>query len=202
MCLPVKCSFLRFSLSYTLPISTERTPTDDRENSDSTPCLQKSTFLKIGFLKKLSAFLKRLTKDLKRLTQHLTKFTHFEVYFAVPPAKFSHLYTLHFTPYTRKIALKCDFSCISANFIVPLHREPAPGMSVHRQRRVADILKRRLLRSVLTIRNLANFSCVQDLATIDVLRDIELSLLCQLWYVFCAYTYAHTRTLTTNIARE
>ena len=83
--------------------------------------------LEYCFLKKLSAFLKRLTKDLKRLTQYLTKFTHFEVYFAVPPAKFSHLYTLHFTPYTRKIALKCDFSCTSANFIVPLHRKPAPG---------------------------------------------------------------------------
>ena len=93
---------------------------------------------------------------------------------------------------------KVHFSCSIQNKFVPLHREPAPGMSVHRQRRVADILKRRLLRSVLTIRNLANFSCVQDLATIDVLRDIELSLLCQLWYVFCAYTYAHTRTLTTN----
>ena len=77
-----------------------------------------------------------------------------------------------------------------------MHSEPAPGMSVHRQRRVADILKRRLLRSVLTIRNLANFNCVQDLAMIDVLRDIELSLLCQLWYAFCVYAYAHTRTLT------
>ena len=79
--------------------------------------------------------------------------------------------------------------------IVILHREPAPGMSVHRQRRVADILKRRLLRSVLTIRNLANFNCMQDLATVDALRDIRLSLLCQLWYVFCVYTYVNTRTL-------
>ena len=43
---------------------------------------------------------------------------------------------------------------------------------------------------------------LQDLATIDVLRDIRLSLLCQLWYVTCVYTYAHTRTLITNIARE
>ena len=60
----------------------------------------------------------------------------------------------------------------------------------------ADILKRRLLRSVLIVRNLANFNHVQDLATIDVLRDIELSLLCLLWYVFCVYAYAHTRTLT------
>ena len=30
------------------------------------------------------------------------------------------LYTLRPTPYTRKIALKCDFSCTSANFVVPL----------------------------------------------------------------------------------
>ena len=41
--------------------------------------------------------------------------------------------------------------------VVTLHREPAPGMSVHHQRRVADILKRRLLRSVLTNRNVASF---------------------------------------------
>ena len=141
-----------------MPYFTERTPTDDRENSDSTPRLQKVLFLKIAFLKKLSPFLKRLTKDLKRLAQYLTKFTHFEVYFAVPPAKFSRLYTLHFTPYTRKIALKCDFSCISANFIVPLHREPALGMSVHQWRRVADIIKRRLLALVLENRKPETFA--------------------------------------------
>jgi hypothetical protein len=35
--------------------------------------------------------------------------------------------------------------CTSANFIVPLHREPALGMSVHQRRRVADIIRRRLL---------------------------------------------------------
>ena len=38
-----------------------------------------------------------------------------------------------------------------------MHREPAPGMSVHRQRRETDILKRRLLRSVLTFWNVATF---------------------------------------------
>ena len=43
----------------------------------------------------------------------------------------------------------------------------------------ADIFKRRLLRSVLTLRNLANFRNVRDLATIDVLRDID--------YPSCAY---------------
>ena len=41
------------------------------------------------------------------------------------------------------------FICLIQNKFVPLHREPAPGMSVHRQRRVADILKKRLLALVL-----------------------------------------------------
>ena len=68
-----------------------------------------------------------------------------------------HLYTLHHTPYTRKIALKCDFSCTSANCIVPLHREPALGMSAHQRRRVADIIKRRLLALVLEHWNPAKF---------------------------------------------
>ena len=133
--LPSLFPFLYLALFYRE--NTDRRPRKLRLNSPSTKVL----FLKIAFLKKLSPFLKRLTKDLKRLAKYLTKFTHFEVYFAVPPAKFSRLYTLHFTPYTRKIALKCDFSCISANFIVPLHREPALGMSVHQWRRVADIIK-------------------------------------------------------------
>ena len=31
--------------------------------------------------------------------------------------------------------------CKCANFIVPLHREPTLGMSVHQWRRVADIIK-------------------------------------------------------------
>ena len=42
-----------------------------------------------------------------------------------------------------------------------------------------DIFKRRLLRSVLTVRNLANFKNNQDLVTVDVLRDID--------YPSCAY---------------
>jgi hypothetical protein len=142
--LPSLFPFLYLALFY------RENTDDDRENSDSTPRLQKVLFLKIAFLKKLSPFL-------KRLAQYLTKFTHFEVYFAVPPAKFSRLYTLHFTPYTRKIALKCDFSCISANFIVPLHREPALGMSVHQWRRVADIIKRRLLTLCSDVLKLRNF---------------------------------------------
>ena len=35
--------------------------------------------------------------------------------------------------------------------IVPLHREPALGMSAHQRRRVADIIKRRLLALVLVV---------------------------------------------------
>ena len=103
-CACAHSQFLRLpsllSLLYLL-YSTERTPRELRRNSDSTPCLQKVTFVKIGFLKRLTHVLKALPY--------------------IP-----RLYTLHFTPYTRKIALKCDFSCISENFIVPLHREPAP----------------------------------------------------------------------------
>ena len=143
-CTPLikKCYLLRFhpfSLSYTLPYSTDRRPRELRENSDSTPHLPKVLFLKIENLKKLSPILKKLTHFLKPLTY-------------IP-----RLYTLHFTPYTRKIALKCDFSCTSANFIVPLHREPALGMSAHQQRRVADIIKRRLLALVLASWNPENF---------------------------------------------
>ena len=44
---------------------------------------------------------------------------------------------------------------------------------------LADILKRRLLRSVLTYWNVASFREFQDLATIDVLRDVK--------YPSCAY---------------
>ena len=138
-----KCCLLRLpSLLVLLYLTlfyrenSERRPREERQKSPST----KSTFLN-RFPKKSPTILKKLTHFLKRLTQYLTKFTHFEVYFAVPPAKFSHLYTLHFTPYTRKIALKCDFSCTSANFSLPLHREPALGMSAHQRRRVADIIK-------------------------------------------------------------
>ena len=49
---------------------------------------------------------------------------------------------------------------------------------------------------------LRNFQVSSDLATIDVLRDIRLSLLCLFWYAFCVYAYAHARTLNYEIARE
>ena len=40
----------------------------------------------------------------------------------------------------------CDFSCSIQNISLPLHREPALEMSAHQRRRVADIIKKRLLR--------------------------------------------------------
>ena len=60
--------------------------------------------------------------------------TFFPISVAISPLSFSKLLRYHFdttqlpsntfpiptTLYTRKIAPKCDFSCISANFIVPL----------------------------------------------------------------------------------
>ena len=65
-------------------------------------------------------------------------------------------------------------------------------MYVHHWRRVADILKRRLLRSVLTNRNLANFEKKnQDLATIDVQRDIDYP---SCAYLGTAFAYMHMRT--------
>ena len=76
-----------------------------RENSDLTPHLQKVLFLNIAFLKKLSAFLKKLTYILKALPY-------------IP-----RLYTLHFTPHTRKITLKCVFSCTFRKKSVSLRRK-------------------------------------------------------------------------------
>ena len=39
--------------------------------------------------------------------------------------------------------------CLIQKNVVPLHREPAPRVSAHRWRRVADIIKKRLLALVL-----------------------------------------------------
>ena len=63
--------------------TTERTPREERINSLS----KKVLFLKIDNLKRLTLFLKRLTNVLKRLTQFPKTFPHFEVYFAIPPAR-------------------------------------------------------------------------------------------------------------------
>ena len=55
------------------------------------------------------------------------------------------------------MTIKVNFSCTYTFFFVPLQREPALGMSAHQRRRVADIIKRRLLALVLALRNPENF---------------------------------------------
>ena len=61
-----------------------------------------------------------------------------------------HLYTILFTPSTKKIALKAIFICIYAKKSVSLHPQfHAGGLRIFRLG-FADILKRRLLRFVLT----------------------------------------------------
>ena len=39
------------------------------------------------------------------------------------------------------MAIKVNFFCTYTFFFVPLHCEPALGMSAHQRRRVADIIK-------------------------------------------------------------
>ena len=103
-----------------------------------------------------------------------------------------------FTPipytYIRKITLKCDFSCISAKIIVPLHREPAPGDVCTSSAEGSRHNKRRLLRSVPTLRNVAVSKYLQDLATIDALRDID--------YPSRAYLVRHLRILCITHTRS
>ena len=77
------------------------------------------------------------------------------------------------------MAFFCTISCIYHKNVVPLQRETQRRDVCTSAEGFADILKRRLLRSVLTTRNLANFKNNQDLATIDALRDMK--------YPSCAY---------------
>ena len=67
-------------------------------------------------------------------------------------------YPLPFMQNSHKWHFYLHFSCSIQNKSLPLHREPALGMSVHHRRRVADIIKKRLLALVLVSRNLENFT--------------------------------------------
>ena len=94
------------------------------------------------------------------------------------------------------MAKKVNFSCTYTFFLLPLQRETQRRDVCTSAEGFADILKRRLLALCSDTSKLRNFQVSSDLATIDVLRDIRLSLLCLFWYAFCVYAYAHTRTLT------
>ena len=54
---------------------------------------------------------------------------------------------------------KVNFSCTYTFFFVPLHREPALGMSAHQRRRVADIIKGVYWRLFWLPEILQNFTC-------------------------------------------
>ena len=88
------------------------------------------------------------------------------------------------------------FICTCQKNIVPLHREPALGMSVHRQRRVADIFKRRLLALCSDALKSRKFQSSSELSNDRCPTGYRLSLLCLYWYAICVYVISHTRTLT------
>ena len=68
-------------------------------------------------------------------------------------------------------------------------------LTEHPSRGFQDIFKRRLLALCSDVMKLRNFqNQFQDLATIDVLRDIDCPSV-PIWYVFCVYVYTHTRAL-------
>ena len=102
----------------------------------------------------------------------------------------------------RKVTLRCDFSCTSQNNSLPLHREPTLGMSAHQRRRVADILKRRLLALCSDESKCRKFrKKKQNLATIDALRDVKYSSCAYLVRLLRVYVCAHAY-LNYDIARE
>ena len=89
------------------------------------------------------------------------------------------------------MAKKVNFSCTYTFFLLPLHRETQRRDVCTSAEGFADILKRRLLALCSDTSKLRNFQVSSDLATIDVLRDID--------YPSCAYfgtpfAYMHMRT--------
>jgi hypothetical protein len=113
----------------------------------------------------------------------------------VPPR----LYTLHPTLYTLKshnFNKFCDFICPYQKNVVYLRSQFHAGDVCVSSAGVADILKRRLLTLCSDLLESRKFQEIQDLATIDVLRDIDYPSCACFWYAICVYMYAHTRTLT------
>ena len=82
------------------------------------------------------------------------------------------------------------YSCSIQNISLSLHPQFHAGDVCTSSAGVADILKRRLLRSVLTFWNFANFRNIRDLATIDVLRDVNYPSVPILVRFLRMYTYA------------
>ena len=108
--------FIKITISYTSLIPYLILPRELRETTERTPTQLPVT--------KKCFFLRLLLNQVVLIPKKVDSFPKI-VYLSVP----------------KKNAPKCDFSCTSANFIVPLHREPTLGMSAHQRRRVADIIK-------------------------------------------------------------
>ena len=81
--------------------------------------------------------------------------------------------------------IKLQKSCSIQNNSLPLHPQFHAGDVCTSSAEGSRHNKRRLLRSVLTLRNVAVSKYLQDLATIDALRDID--------YPSCAYLVRHLR---------
>ena len=77
------------------------------------------------------------------------------------------------------MAKKVNFSCTYTFFLLPLQRETQRRDVCTSAEGFADILKRRLLALCSDNLKCRSFRNIQDLATIDALRDID--------YPSCAY---------------
>ena len=103
--------------------------------------------------------------------------------------------------YKQKIAPAVIFIWSCQKNVVYLHRNSTPGMSARHRLGWQTYLKGVYWRSVLTSWNLANFRNIQDLATIDVLRDIDYPSCACLVHCLRIHMRAHAY-LNLKIARE
>ena len=109
---------------------------------------------------------------------------------------------MYFVNELEKLHYFSIFICISRKNVVYLHPQFHTGDVCASSAGVADIFKRRLLRSVLTLRNIAVSEYFQDLATIDALRDIEGPFCAYLVHLLRIYTYAHASLNSEFSTRE
>ena len=133
--------FIKITISFTSLIPCLILPRELRETTERTPTQLPVT--------KKCCFLRLLLNQVFLIPKKVDSFPEI-VYLSVP----------------KKNALKCDFSCTSANFIVPLQRNPS--------NRFADIIKKRLLALVLVSRNLVNFIIAQNKKAVNALWDMTI----------------------------
>ena len=105
--------FIKIAVSFTSLIPCLVLPRELRETTEGTPkedhMTKKALFLRLS-PKKVALIPEKVIS----LPKKVDSFPETVDLYSSP---------LHLIPYTRKIALKCDFSCTSANFVVPLRIE-------------------------------------------------------------------------------